>query len=428
MLRNSVFYGVLIMFLLLSLRGMDMIAGQTVFRTDDTFYRPEPGSYIVGSEHGLIRLEINSLGIRNPELGPRGNATRVLYLGDSFTLGSGVAEPSVFVRRSERILQTRGHSIEQINAGIIAYSPANSLGLYRAIESSVQPDTVILVLYQNDVNDSGETPLYKRMRSKARRRPHLWLAFALAPKTSDYFFRRQVMHDFQEKIRQLATPVRRIEQGPGPLTPPPPPPRPDPGAIRAQLSFIVTAYAQHMQLEPVRTSQWLDNATAYLARDGLQGVDAVQLLYGLFEPEYFRRSIDLAGEGQHDFERMGAAIRELHAEVRDRGRAFGMVYIPSEVMYNAGKAARARLFGFEVRDEWREGETTVEKELTRFAEAEQIPFLNLSIAFREASPNNDFTLPRDMHFSSRGHAEAARLIAGFLEEHFLAPTDHRRNP
>lgn len=108
--------------------------------------------------------EINSLGFRDKEF-PRekGGRTRVLFLGDSFTMGHNVAPEESLPKALERRL---GVGYEVFNLGIYGYGPDQSL--MRLIEEGfdLDPDAVILGLFPaNDFGDLYKNQLYRVTRS-----------------------------------------------------------------------------------------------------------------------------------------------------------------------------------------------------------------------------------------------------------------------
>jgi lysophospholipase L1-like esterase len=73
-------------------------------------------------------VEINSLGLRGPELldpKPK-DVLRVLFLGDSITYGGGkIPEKDLFVRRIETLAAQHSLRVEAVNVAVSGWSPAN---------------------------------------------------------------------------------------------------------------------------------------------------------------------------------------------------------------------------------------------------------------------------------------------------------------
>jgi hypothetical protein len=128
------------------------------------FYRQTPagrrmraGARLIVERHRLtgkdVEIRTNSLGYRNPELGPK-TMPRALFLGDSITLASHLDEPRTWVRRTERLARRAGLRLEAINAGIDTVGLEDELAILLETGLTTKPDLVILGFYLNDVQDS----------------------------------------------------------------------------------------------------------------------------------------------------------------------------------------------------------------------------------------------------------------------------------
>src|SRR5262245_17623613 len=95
----------------------------------------------------------NSLGYRNREIGPK-QGERILFLGDSITLGLAVNEPFTFVRLVEGMARRDGRSWETINAGVNGLGTNGELAVLNETGLSVSPDVVVLGFYLNDFLES----------------------------------------------------------------------------------------------------------------------------------------------------------------------------------------------------------------------------------------------------------------------------------
>jgi uncharacterized protein DUF5989/acetyltransferase AlgX (SGNH hydrolase-like protein) len=101
-----------------------------------------------------VTLETNSRALREDE--SRGYAkpageTRVLLVGDSFTLGYTVERADTLSQLLERRLRAEGRSVEVLNGGTEGYSTDQEV-LWLAGEGvKYNPDVVVLQMYENDV-------------------------------------------------------------------------------------------------------------------------------------------------------------------------------------------------------------------------------------------------------------------------------------
>ncbi len=100
-----------------------------------------------------VTFAMNDKGIRNPPL-PYQNetgASRVLFVGDSFTLGYTVDEQDLFLRRFEAAMRARGHDVVAINGGTEGYSTDQELVWLMEEGLKYSPDYVVLAPYLNDI-------------------------------------------------------------------------------------------------------------------------------------------------------------------------------------------------------------------------------------------------------------------------------------
>lgn len=78
---------------------------------------------------------------------PKGT-TRILFLGDSFTIGYGVGDNSRFSGRIEAALPER---FETINMGMWGYSTGQELLVLRELGLAYDPDMVVLAVFLDDL-------------------------------------------------------------------------------------------------------------------------------------------------------------------------------------------------------------------------------------------------------------------------------------
>ena len=112
---------------------------------DEAFQRrPGPGSLPFSLQPSSG--EVNSTGQRGPEIPAGGH--RILFLGDSQTMGAGVREEETFVR----LLERPGRVC--INGGVQGYGQPYELIYYYEIGQALEPDETVLCFYTgNDYRD-----------------------------------------------------------------------------------------------------------------------------------------------------------------------------------------------------------------------------------------------------------------------------------
>jgi lysophospholipase L1-like esterase len=104
-----------------------------------------------------LSIRINSLGMREREIGPRrAGERRLLVLGDSFTFGAGVEAEQAFPRRLEAELRAAGReNVLVLNGGVPAYGTTQQSAWLERLASRIEPDAVLLAFFLgNDFYDN----------------------------------------------------------------------------------------------------------------------------------------------------------------------------------------------------------------------------------------------------------------------------------
>jgi hypothetical protein len=129
----------------------------------EILYRPNPAnSWPYRTNEFDTMITFNSHGFRGGErpMEKPVNTFRILCLGDSFTLGSEVADEACYPRVLERLLnkQARGNGdtvqYEVLNAGVGGYGTFQELLYFKEFAVKHKPDLVLLQFYSNDVRDN----------------------------------------------------------------------------------------------------------------------------------------------------------------------------------------------------------------------------------------------------------------------------------
>ena len=121
-------------------------------------YRHAPLSELVIENHPWspkipLVYRTNSLGYRNPEIGPK-KGKRWLFLGDSITFGQGVNEEWTFVRLLENLARAQGENWETVNGAVEGLGTNGELAVLNETGLALKPDGVVLNFYLNDFLES----------------------------------------------------------------------------------------------------------------------------------------------------------------------------------------------------------------------------------------------------------------------------------
>lgn len=104
-----------------------------------------------------VEVKTNSDGLRNPEIPaekPSGTK-RVLFIGDSFTMGWGVSEDKAYPRLAENLARQMAPNshIEMINAGFTGAGPSGYYLFLKYFGLQLKPDAVVVGMYiGNDIS------------------------------------------------------------------------------------------------------------------------------------------------------------------------------------------------------------------------------------------------------------------------------------
>jgi len=86
--------------------------------------------------------------------------TRIVSLGDSYTIGYEVAEEDTFASILERELRAKGYRAEVLNAGVSGYSTAEECLYLERELLKYRPDLILVSFYGNDLFDNIRTGLF----------------------------------------------------------------------------------------------------------------------------------------------------------------------------------------------------------------------------------------------------------------------------
>ena len=118
-------------------------------------HRLEPGAVSeMRSNEFRATLHVNSLGLRGPEIATEKDAGvyRILMLGDSMTMGEGVADDQTFSVLLERSLtDALGRRVQVLNAGVDSYTPLLAYLALRTRLIDLKPDAVVLNFDMSDL-------------------------------------------------------------------------------------------------------------------------------------------------------------------------------------------------------------------------------------------------------------------------------------
>ncbi len=107
------------------------------------------------------KVRTNAFGFRGPEIGEKTapGVARIAFVGDSTTLGWGVAEQETFAEQVIAELKRKGRKVDGFNLGVGNYNTTQELALFRERGAKMKPDIIVLTYF---INDAEPMPSYKQ--------------------------------------------------------------------------------------------------------------------------------------------------------------------------------------------------------------------------------------------------------------------------
>jgi len=135
------------------MQGPDLRNGE-YYQSDQLLgWRPRPNVQGMHNIPGQFSstFRTNSQGLRGARefSFERGEATRMVVVGDSFTWGYGVNDEDVYVSKLAELLP----KVEIINLGVTAYGPSQELEYFKSEGIRYRPDIVVLSFCLNDIEE-----------------------------------------------------------------------------------------------------------------------------------------------------------------------------------------------------------------------------------------------------------------------------------
>jgi len=135
-----------------------------------------------------VEIRTSSLGLRDREFvipKPPGRQ-RIIFLGDSHTLGWGVPEDRTASKLLDQRLSSEGRDIEVINLGVGNFNSSMEVELLKLRGLTLEPDVVVLMYY---INDTEPTPTINGLSNSIAR--HSYLLGYLGARASQF----RIMHN-----------------------------------------------------------------------------------------------------------------------------------------------------------------------------------------------------------------------------------------
>ncbi|TGL88823.1 SGNH/GDSL hydrolase family protein [Leptospira congkakensis] len=298
--------------------------------------------------------EINEYGFRIGSVKENTNC-KYLLLGDSQTFGSGI-----FWKDSFPEILNRETNCQWINTGIPGFTLENEFSLYEKVSQKLDFDKVYLIVYGNDIYETGDTPDYLHFVNHKS-----WYVHFVS------FF-------FPEHTRR----------------------------------FIKNKYFESIQ---IRMEEELDRVSKlpYMAPDSkAKKIEVVDFnsLKTLFQisPTYLPSSLDTKTSAKVNFDRWKKVFYQLKHKIEQSNKSLTVVYIPLEVEYDKSRFFVYESIGFQMNPSWLESDSELFLDLFQLTKENNIPLIDLRKFMRYRT---DLLQSGDIHLNEN----ATRLIADILK-------------
>ncbi len=346
---------------------------------------PRPAGTIIHTQEYQYRLQVNSDGFRNDELTTKHvGKVRVVLLGDSFALGVGVDEPSIWPRVLERRLQDEGLRAEVVNLGQAGGYSTSYRSLAEGLLAKLEPDIVIVTLTQG--GDIAQLIVDRDTK----------VAVDISREERPTNVTRQV----KDVVKQLIPTTIRYLQAAR-----------EPTVFNQSEKWVFEA----SQLD----SLWAPEQLAALGESGSRRRELLEsgtispfvVSFAMKYPGYFHWTMEV------DRPDVQWAVQQLADDlsyIAERSRAVGASVLVASVPYpcyvsTTGVESRADI-GFTTTPLMLE--TNAMDDLIRDASSVvDLPFVTATEQFRSRSDSEDLFFSYDGHFNESGHALFAAALA-----------------
>lgn len=345
-------------------------------------------------------VNINSLGIRGPELSPGADSIyRIAVLGDSYVYGWGVNDHDALPQLLERQLHDAGLQVEVVNLGAPGMSPKGYADIAERALPVIKPDLVIVVVLQGQdyaqlwwetqtlaERSTTVSPRELPQLVAGKVRPRLInLAQRLFPNTTNLLASNAVRPGGQEPETVSATDAQAGQQL-------------DARRMEKRLT----------QTERQRFDQLSDTIKASFRAGKL---NPAMIYYALKQPRYFLLTMEWnTTRGARVLDHMARQFTRIRTTADAVGANVLVVSAPygpyvSERLYH-----RIQQFGYTLQPDVLNS-SAPDAAIRSAAHAAQVPFKDVTTRFRSVALHTPLFYEIDGHFTPEGNRVYSRLLA-----------------
>ncbi|XDD45805.1 SGNH/GDSL hydrolase family protein [Leptospira sp. WS39.C2] len=304
---------------------------------------------------------IGEFGIRESSQKTKTNCNYML-LGDSQTFGSGI-----FWEDSFSEILNRETNCQWTNISMPGFTLENEYAIYLVSKNKVQFEHLFLVIYGNDIYETGDTPDFIHFVDKQKWYTQL-LGFFLPERTRMYL-KKEYFGSVQTRME------KEIEK------------------------FANTKYEKHKNKVQKKKSD---------IEVGDEDFFSFRTLYSI-SPNYFKESLDVRSVSQKNFRRWKRILEKFHNELNKSNKKLTFVYIPLDVEFDPIRYQVYESIGFPMQSNWLKGDSEFIQELQSISKTFGTNLIDMRFVFRK---QKHLLQKEDIHFNEK----ANRLIADTIKK------------
>jgi lysophospholipase L1-like esterase len=336
-------------------------------------YTLNPGSRTWHQELDFtVPINVNSQGLRGPEISPKGSKQRILLIGDSTTYGSGVPEDQIIPALLAKELNPA--LVDVVNGSFTTYNTVQELLFLLEEGLAFEPDLVILAFSPNTDIQANTIPL-QSLYQKKKRRPYASLdengALQINLTYVQKFYEKQTTHPQKKK---------------------------EPSFLKSQVTYqLVKKYVKSF-----KTSVWND-PNIFIGWPFLQEFSPEYSTRGLSREEYQQLWL----EGWNVTKALLSKMREASVE---NGAKFAMMVMAPKLQVETKYQAKV----LEVFPHLKLDVTRINREFESFGKESGIPVLDALtplLGKQKIGETGLYFNMEDEHMTAKSHALVASALA-----------------
>jgi hypothetical protein len=341
-------------------------------------------------------FETNSHGLRSKDLSTKKapGTSRIFVAGDSYVEGFGVDADDTMVSRLETYANRDGDHVAFINGGLAGTGPLEYYKVFSHVGVQYDLDGLLISIYANDVSDTRALGAGDAMSDEALLSPPLGrikhAAYLLYPRMFEMF--RKISRDYHTRYE------------------------------RSDLIGSVSQRARKLGITPAEVEAWVAKLPMDLVEASNKEMFGGQILaWGLLEPYYWTDALDIdTPRAKNKWRFMVRVLDAMVARARREGIEVAVLYLPMPFQYDGLRFDPTNPWvavGTTFKQSWLYETSTIQVRLEEWSRNQNLPFLDLTPTFRQASKNANgqklnWTL--DGHWTPEGHRIAAVGIYEWL--------------